>query len=57
VPGLGIKMDAIPGRMNQVLMYIKKVGTYYGQCSELCGMQHGFMPIVVEAVALEKYIE
>jgi len=55
--GLGIKMDAIPGRMNQVLMYIKKVGTYYGQCSELCGMQHGFMPIVVEAVALEKYIE
>lgn len=51
VPSLGIKMDAIPGRLNQVFLYIKREGVFYGQCSELCGVNHAFMPIVVEALS------
>lgn len=49
VPSLGVKMDACPGRLNQVIMRIKRLGIYYGQCSEICGINHGFMPIVVRA--------
>jgi cytochrome c oxidase subunit II len=45
VPSLGIKLDAVPGRLNQVLCVIKRIGKYYGQCSEICGVDHGFMPI------------
>lgn len=56
VPSLGIKMDCIPGRLNQTSMLILREGVYYGQCSELCGVHHGFMPIVVEAVSLDKYL-
>jgi len=56
VPSLGIKIDAVPGRLNQTSMIIKREGVYYGQCSELCGVQHGFMPIVVEAVNLDNYV-
>lgn len=56
VPSLGIKCDAIPGRLNQASMFIKREGLYYGQCSEICGVNHGFMPIVVEAVNLTSYI-
>ena len=56
VPSLGIKCDAIPGRLNQVPLFIKREGIFYGQCSELCGANHAFMPIVVEAVSLENYI-
>ncbi len=55
VPALGIKMDACPGRLNQVALYISRSGTYYGQCSELCGINHAFMPIVIEAVHLTDY--
>jgi len=44
-------MDACPGRLNQVALDIKDEGIYYGQCSELCGVNHGFMPIVVVASA------
>jgi cytochrome c oxidase subunit 1 len=55
VPALGVKMDACPGRLNQVSLYINRVGVYYGQCSELCGINHSFMPIVVEAVTPEQY--
>ena len=50
VPSFGIKMDAVPGRLNQTIFYAKRKGIYYGQCSELCGVNHGFMPIVVEVV-------
>lgn len=50
IPSFGVKMDACPGRLNQVGLYIRRPGTYYGQCSELCGIGHGFMPIVVDAV-------
>nr|YP_009476695.1 cytochrome c oxidase subunit 2 [Proteomonas sulcata]AVM81188.1 cytochrome c oxidase subunit 2 [Proteomonas sulcata] len=56
VPSLGVKMDACPGRLNQISLFIKREGVFYGQCSELCGINHGFMPIVVEAVPIEKYI-
>jgi heme/copper-type cytochrome/quinol oxidase subunit 2 len=48
VPSLGIKMDAIPGRLNLVNLDIQRKGIFYGQCSELCGTNHGFMPIVIE---------
>lgn len=50
IPAFGIKMDAIPGRLNQVFTIIVKEGIYYGQCSELCGLGHGFMPIKIIAI-------
>lgn len=56
VPSLGIKVDAVPGRLNQGSIYLKRLGTFYGQCSEICGVNHGFMPIVVKSVKLENYI-
>ena len=56
IPSLGIKCDAVPGRLNQIPLFIKREGVFYGQCSELCGANHAFMPIVVEAVSLENYI-
>nr|YP_009685806.1 cytochrome c oxidase subunit II [Nothobranchius ocellatus]QDU91808.1 cytochrome c oxidase subunit II [Nothobranchius ocellatus] len=56
IPSLGIKMDAVPGRLNQTAFIISRPGVYYGQCSEICGANHSFMPIVVEAVPL-KYFE
>nr|YP_009059587.1 cytochrome c oxidase subunit II [Zapteryx exasperata]AEL97493.1 cytochrome c oxidase subunit 2 [Zapteryx exasperata]AIN79081.1 cytochrome c oxidase subunit II [Zapteryx exasperata] len=55
VPALGIKMDAVPGRLNQTAFIISRPGVYYGQCSEICGANHSFMPIVVEAVPLEHF--
>lgn len=45
VPSLGIKVDAVPGRLNQIFTFIKRPGDFYGQCSEICGVNHGFMPI------------
>lgn len=56
VPSLGVKADAIPGRLNQVSFLIKRPGVYYGQCSEICGSDHSFMPIVVEGVSQEKFV-
>jgi len=56
VPSLGVKCDAVPGRLNQVSLFIKREGVYYGQCSEICGTNHAFMPIVVEAVSLDNYV-
>nr|AQT19586.1 cytochrome c oxidase subunit 2 [Erinaceus amurensis] len=52
VPSLGIKTDAIPGRLNQATLMITRPGVYYGQCSEICGANHSFMPITIEAVPL-----
>lgn len=57
VPSLGVKVDAVPGRLNQVSLYVQRPGVYYGQCSEICGVNHGFMPIVVEAVDLNSYVD
>ena len=56
VPSFGIKVDACPGRLNQSTLFIKKTGVFYGQCSEICGTNHGFMPICVEVVDLESYM-
>nr|AAF07939.1 cytochrome oxidase subunit II [Toxoplasma gondii] len=55
VPALGIKADAIPGRLQRINTFIQREGVFYGQCSELCGALHGFMPIVIEAVSPETY--
>lgn len=57
VPSLGIKVDAVPGRLNQSSIFIKHTGVYYGQCSELCGVNHGFMPICVKVVSLSDYLK
>jgi len=53
VPALGVKIDAVPGRINQTYLYIKEAGLYYGQCSEICGIGHGFMPIILGGYKLE----
>lgn len=55
VPAFWAKMDAVPGRLNELSFTIEREGVYYGQCSELCGARHGFMPIAVEAVSPERY--
>jgi cytochrome c oxidase subunit 2 len=55
VPSLWFKIDAVPGRLNQGILHIEKPGVYFGQCSELCGARHGYMPIVVEALPRDKY--
>nr|YP_010379921.1 cytochrome c oxidase subunit II [Forcipiger flavissimus]UDF87730.1 cytochrome c oxidase subunit II [Forcipiger flavissimus] len=55
VPALGVKMDAVPGRLNQTAFITSRPGVYYGQCSEICGANHSFMPIVVEVVPLKHF--
>ena len=57
LPSFGVKRDAVPGRINETWFKAEKVGTYYGQCSELCGIQHAFMPIAVRVVSEEEYVE
>lgn len=56
IPSFGVKVDACPGRLSQASVFIKRCGVYYGQCSELCGVNHGFMPIVVEAIPTTKFV-
>lgn len=55
VPQLGVKSDCIPGYVNESWIWVEKAGVYRGQCTELCGMQHGYMPIVVDARSAEDY--
>ena len=55
LPSFGVKRDAVPGRINETWFKAEKVGTYYGQCSELCGIKHAFMPITVRVVSQEDY--
>jgi len=55
VPAFGVKLDAVPGRSNETWFVATKEGTYFGQCSELCGQGHGFMPITVEVVSKARY--
>ena len=55
LPSFGVKRDAMPGRINETWFKAEKVGTYYGQCSELCGIKHAFMPIEVRVVSHEDY--
>jgi cytochrome c oxidase subunit 2 len=56
VPSLGIKIDATPGRLNQTSILAERTGIFYGQCSEICGVWHAFMPIAVEAVSVQDYL-
>lgn len=55
VPSFGIKVDAVPGRLNETWFNARKTGIYYGQCSELCGQDHAFMPIAVRVVTMEEF--
>ncbi|MEL6874081.1 MAG: cytochrome c oxidase subunit II [Pseudomonadota bacterium] len=55
LPAAWFKLDAVPGRINEKVMQIDEVGVYYGQCSELCGARHGFMPITVEVLPEDKF--
>ena len=57
VPSSGVKCDAVPGRLNQISISVQREGVYYGQCSEICGTNHAFTPIVVEAVTLKDYAD
>nr|QXT43935.1 cytochrome c oxidase subunit 2 [Alyscotermes sp. BDIT11-3-1b] len=56
VPSLGVKTDATPGRLNQVSFSINRPGILYGQCSEICGANHSFMPIAIESVSTNQFI-
>ncbi len=55
LPSFGVKRDAVPGRINETWFKADRTGTYYGQCSELCGIKHAFMPITVNVVTEEEY--
>jgi heme/copper-type cytochrome/quinol oxidase subunit 2 len=55
IPAFGAKLDACPGRLNQVGLFIKREGLFFGQCSEICGINHGYMPITVNAVSLKSF--
>nr|YP_007625539.1 cytochrome c oxidase subunit II [Spalacopus cyanus]ADK72613.1 cytochrome c oxidase subunit II [Spalacopus cyanus] len=55
IPSLGLKTDAIPGRLNQTILMSSRSGLFYGQCSEICGSNHSFMPIVMEMVPLKTF--
>jgi cytochrome c oxidase subunit 2 len=55
VPALGVKLDAVPGKINETWLRINRPGIYYGQCSELCGAYHAFMPVMIEAVSREEF--
>lgn len=55
-PALGIKCDAYPGRLNQVSVFVNREGVFYGQCSEICGILHSSMPIVIESVSIDKFV-
>jgi len=55
IPSFGVKVDACPGRLNQANLFIKRFGIFFGQCSEICGVNHGFMPIVLLAVPSVQY--
>ncbi len=55
IPSFGVKVDACPGRLNQANLFIKRFGLFFGQCSEICGVNHGFMPIVLLAMPSVQY--
>uniref|UniRef100_A0AAU7GHU3 Cytochrome c oxidase subunit 2 n=1 Tax=Cardipennis shaowuensis TaxID=342701 RepID=A0AAU7GHU3_9CUCU len=57
IPSLGVKIDGTPGRLNQIMLNINRIGLFYGQCSEICGANHSFMPIVVESVPPKKFLD
>nr|AGC81797.1 cytochrome c oxidase subunit II [Cordulia aenea] len=56
VPSLGVKVDATPGRLNQTSFFINRPGVFFGQCSEICGANHSFMPIMIESISIKSFI-
>nr|UNY33500.1 cytochrome c oxidase subunit 2 [Lepidurus apus apus] len=56
IPSLGVKVDAIPGRLNQLSLFINRPGLFFGQCSEICGANHSFMPIVIESINTKNFL-
>ena len=56
IPSLGVKLDAVPGRLNQAKFIAQRPGLYYGQCSEICGANHRFIPIVMEVITATGFI-
>lgn len=56
IPRLGVKIDAIPGRLNQIGFTVRRPGVYYGQCSEICGANHSFIPIAIEVIDSKSFI-
>nr|QYH50541.1 cytochrome c oxidase subunit II [Parnassius glacialis] len=56
IPSLGVKVDANPGRLNQTSFFINRPGIFFGQCSEICGANHSFMPIVIESIPIKNFI-
>jgi len=56
VPSIGVKVDAVPGRLNHISLFLERRGIFYGQCSELCGVNHGFMPIKLVSVSYPEYV-
>nr|YP_009502919.1 cytochrome c oxidase subunit II [Spongiocaris panglao]AXG21496.1 cytochrome c oxidase subunit II [Spongiocaris panglao] len=56
IPSLGVKADAIPGRLNQISFLINRAGLFFGQCSEICGANHSFMPIVIESISIPNFL-
>jgi len=57
IPSMGVKVDALPGRLNQCFIFPKRVGSYTGQCSEICGANHSFIPIVAESLVPTDFIK
>nr|ARH54847.1 cytochrome c oxidase subunit 2 [Agathidium nigripenne] len=57
IPSLSVKIDATPGRLNQMSFYLNRTGLFYGQCSEICGANHSFMPIVIESISPKFFIK
>nr|UGN61708.1 cytochrome c oxidase subunit II [Cryptocercus shangmengensis] len=57
IPSLGVKADATPGRLNQISFLINRPGLFFGQCSEICGANHSFMPIVIESITTNNFIK
>lgn len=56
MPSLGVKVDAMPGRLNQVTVLVNRTGTFFGQCSELCGTNHAYMPIKLDVVTPKQFV-
>nr|YP_010610671.1 cytochrome c oxidase subunit II [Cirrothauma magna]WAP91426.1 cytochrome c oxidase subunit II [Cirrothauma magna] len=56
IPSLGVKVDAVPGRLNQLMIFPSRPGLFYGQCSEICGANHSFMPISLEVINMKTFI-
>ena len=56
LPSLGLKVDAVPGRLNKIDLFIYRMGVFYGQCSEICGIGHGFMPICLYAISYLNFL-